>query len=160
MRIVAGHQGIRVAPVQRSTARTDAFEFMSNVSVEQPKSAIIREMAREFKRTRDGKGRILVVAGPAVVHTGAAEHLERLIQWGYVDLLFAGNAIAVHDIENTLFGTSLGVNLEQGSLTHRGHENQMRAINAIRQAGSIARAVETGLLRRGIMAACIRHGVQ
>ncbi len=160
MKIVAGHQGIRVAPIQRSTARTDAFEFMSNVSVEQPKSAIIREMAREFKRTREGKGKILVVAGPAVVHTGAAEHLERLIQWGYVDLLFAGNALAVHDIENALFGTSLGVNLGRADLADQGHENHMRAINAIREAGSIARAVETGLLQRGIMCSCVRHGVE
>jgi len=160
MKIVASHQGIRVAPIQRSTARTDAFEFMSNVSVEQPKSAMIREMAREFKRTRDGKGRILVVAGPAVVHTGAAEHLERLIQWGYVDLLFAGNALAVHDIENALFGTSLGVNLGRADLADQGHENHMRAINAIREAGGIARAVETGLLQRGIMCSCVRHGVE
>jgi lysine-ketoglutarate reductase/saccharopine dehydrogenase-like protein (TIGR00300 family) len=160
MKIVAGHQGIRVAPIQRSTARTDVFEFMSNVSVEQPKSAIIREMAREFKRTRDGKGKILVVAGPAVVQTGAAEHLERLIQWGYVDLLFAGNALAVHDIENALFGTSLGVNLGRANLADQGHENHMRAINAIREAGGIARAVETGLLQRGIMCSCVRHGVE
>jgi len=160
MKIVTGHQGIRVAPIQRSTARTDVFEFMSNVSVEQPKSAIIREMAREFKRTRDGKGKILVVAGPAVVHTGAVEHLERLIQWGYVDLLFAGNALAVHDIENALFGTSLGVNLGHANLADQGHENHMRAINAIREAGGIARAVETGLLQRGIMCSCVRHGVE
>ncbi len=160
MKIVAGHQGIRVAPIQRSTARTDVFEFMSNVSVEQPKSAIIREMAREFKRTRDGKGKILVVPGPAVVHTGAAEHLERLIQWGYVDLLFAGNALAVHDIENALFGTSLGVNLGRADIADQGHENHMRAINAIREAGGIARAVETGLLQRGIMCSCVRHGVE
>ena len=160
MKIVAGHQGIRVAPIQRSTARTDAFEFMSTVSVEQPKSAIIREMAREFKRTREGKGKILVVAGPAVVHTGAAEHLERLIQWGYVDLLFAGNALAVHDIENALFGTSLGVNLGRADLADQGHENHMRAINAVREAGGIARAVETGLLQRGIMCSCVRHGVE
>jgi lysine-ketoglutarate reductase/saccharopine dehydrogenase-like protein (TIGR00300 family) len=160
MKIVADHQGIRVAPIQRSTARTDVFEFMSNVSVEQPKSAMIREMARELKRTRDGKGKILVVAGPAVVHTGAAEHLERLIQWGYVDLLLAGNALAVHDIENALFGTSLGVNLGRADLADQGHENQMRAINAIREAGGIARAVETGLLQRGIMCSCIRHGVE
>jgi lysine-ketoglutarate reductase/saccharopine dehydrogenase-like protein (TIGR00300 family) len=133
---------------------------MSNVSVEQPKSAMIRKMAREFKRTRDGKGKILVVAGPAVVHTGAAEHLERLIQWGYVDLLFAGNALAVHDIENALFGTSLGVNLGRADLADQGHENHMRAINAIREAGGIARAVETGLLQRGIMCSCVRHGVE
>ena len=108
MQVVVGHQGIKVVPVQRSTARTDVFEFMAaNPSVEKPKTAVIREMAREFKRAREEAGKILVVAGPAVVHTGAAEHLEKLIEWGYVDLLFAGNALAVHDIENALFGTSL-----------------------------------------------------
>jgi len=160
MKIVVGHQGIRVAPLQRSTSRTDVFEFMSNVSVEQPKSAIIREMARELKRARETGGKILVVAGSAVVHTGAAEHLEKLIEWGYVDLLFAGNALAVHDIENALFGTSLGMNLNRGAFADEGHENHMRAINAIREAGSIAHAVEIGLLRRGIMCSCVRHGVQ
>ena len=117
MKIVVGHQGIRVVPLQRSTARADVFEFMaSNVSIEKPKSAVIREMAREFKRSREENGRILVVGGPAIVHTGAAEHFEKLIEWGYINLLFAGNALAAHDIENALFGTSLGVYLEHGSL--------------------------------------------
>ncbi len=122
MEVVVGHHGIRVAPLQRSTARTDVFEFMSsNVSIEKPKSAVIREMAREFKRSREENGRILVVGGPAIVHTGAAEHFEKLIEWGFVQLLFAGNALAAHDIENALFGTSLGVNLEQGALDRSGH---------------------------------------
>ncbi len=160
MDIVVGHQGIRVAPIQRSTARTDVFEFMRSVSIEQPKSAVIRETASALKRTRETEGKILVVAGPAVVHTGAAEHLEKLIQWGYVNLLFAGNALAVHDIENALFGTSLGMNLNRGTLADQSHENHMRAINAIREAGSISRAVEIGLLPRGIMCSCVRHGVQ
>jgi lysine-ketoglutarate reductase/saccharopine dehydrogenase-like protein (TIGR00300 family) len=160
MEVVVGHQGIRVVPRQRSTSRTDVFEFMaSSVSIEKPKSAVIREMARELKRVRKEGGRILVVAGPAVVHTGAAEHLEQLIEWGYVDLLFTGNALAVHDIENALFGTSLGVFLEQGALADAGHENHMRAINAIRGAGGIAAAVERGILRRGIMYNCVQHGV-
>jgi lysine-ketoglutarate reductase/saccharopine dehydrogenase-like protein (TIGR00300 family) len=160
MEVVVGHQGIRVVPRQRSTSRTDVFEFMaSSVSIEKPKSAVIREMARELKRVRKEGGRILVVAGPAVVHTGAAEHLEQLIEWGYVDLLFTGNALAVHDIENALFGTSLGVFLEQGALADAGHENHMRAINAIRGAGGIAAAVERGILRRGIMYKCVQHGV-
>jgi len=160
MEVVVGHQGIRVVPLQRSTVRTDVFEFMSsNVSVEKPKSAVIREMAREFKRAREEKGKILVVGGPAIVHTGAAEHFEKLIEWGFVQLLFAGNALAAHDIEYALFETSLGVNLEEGALTQHGTQNHMRAINAIRGAGGIRQAVANGLLKRGIMYSCVKHGV-
>src|SRR5437016_8959335 len=124
MEIVVGHQGIKVVPVQRSTSRTDVFEFMStNISLEKPKSGVIREMATELKRAREAGGKILVVAGPAVVHTGGAEHLERLIEWGYVDLLFAGNALAMRDIENVLFGKPRRMNLDRGSLDDEGHEN-------------------------------------
>jgi lysine-ketoglutarate reductase/saccharopine dehydrogenase-like protein (TIGR00300 family) len=158
--IVTGQHGIRVVPPQRSIARKDVFEFMSSsVSIEKPKSAIIREMAREFKREREKGGKILLVAGPAVVHTGAAEHLVRIIEAGFIQLLFAGNALAVHDIENALYGTSLGVFLEEGSLAEKGHENHMRAINAIRGAGGIAAAVASGLLTRGIMCKCVQRGV-
>jgi lysine-ketoglutarate reductase/saccharopine dehydrogenase-like protein (TIGR00300 family) len=161
MEIVVGHQGIKVVPVQRSTSHTDVFEFMStNISLEKPKSGVIREMATELQRARTEGGKILVVAGPAVVHSGAAPHLEKLIELGFVDLLLGGNALALHDIENALYGTSLGINLERGSLAEHGHENQMRAINVIREAGSISRAVETGALKSGIMAACVRHGVE
>jgi lysine-ketoglutarate reductase/saccharopine dehydrogenase-like protein (TIGR00300 family) len=160
MEVVVGHQGIRVVPLQRSTARTDVFEFMSsNVSVEKPKSAVIREMAREFKRSREENGRILVVGGPAIVHTGAAEHFEKLIDWGFIQLLFAGNALAAHDIENALFETSLGVNLEHGALAHEGTQNHMRAINAVRGAGGIKQAVASGLLKRGIMYTCVKNNV-
>lgn len=158
--IVVGQHGIRVAPPQRSVARKDVFEFMSSsISIEKPKSAIIREMAREFRRAREEGGKILLVGGPAIVHTGAAEHLVRIIDAGYVHLLFAGNALAVHDIENALYGTSLGVYLDEGSLVEKGHENHMRAINAIRGAGGIAAAVENGLLTRGIMHKCVQRGV-
>ena len=161
MEIVVGHQGIKVVPVQRSTERTDVFEFMStNILLEKPKSGIIREMAMELQRARTEGGKILVVAGPALVHSGAVPHLEKLMELGFVDLLFGGNALALHDIENALFGTSLGINLEQGSLAERGHENQMRALNIIRKAGGISRAVEDGTLKSGIMAACVRHGVE
>ena len=160
MEIVVGHQGIRVVPLQRSTARADVFELMSsNVSVERPKSAVIREMAREFQRSREEHGRILVVGGPAIVHTGAAEHFEKLIKWGYIQLVFAGNALAAQDIENALFGTSLGVNLENGGLAHQGTQNHMRAINAIRGAGGIRQAVASGLLKRGIMYTCVKNDV-
>jgi lysine-ketoglutarate reductase/saccharopine dehydrogenase-like protein (TIGR00300 family) len=160
MEVVVGHHGIRVAPVQRSTARPDVFEFISsNVSIEKPKSAVIREVAREFIRTREEKGKILVVAGPAVVHTGAVEHFEKLIQWGFVDLLFGGNGLAAHDIENALFGTSLGVNLEHGAFTDQGSQNHIRAINAIRGAGGIRQAVTNGLLKSGIMYTCVKNRV-
>ena len=161
MEIVVGHQGIKVVPVQRSTERTDVFEFMStSIALEKPKSGVIREMATELKRARAGGGKILVVAGAAIVHSGAVPHLEQLIELGFVDLLFGGNALALHDIENALFGTSVGIDLKRGSLAERGHENQMRAINTIREAGGISRAVETGTLKSGIMAACVRHGVE
>lgn len=160
MLLAVGHHGIRVVPAQRSTGRRSVFEFMaSNVSSEKPKSAVIREIASEFHLAREAGGKILIVAGPAVVHTGAGEHLEKLIEWGYVDLLFAGNALAAHDIEQALYGTSLGVYLQQGALAEEGHENHMRAINTIRAAGGIAPAVAKGILRQGIMRQCIQHNV-
>ncbi len=160
MLLAVGHHGIRVVPAQRSMDRRSVFEFMaSSVSSEKPKSAVIREIAAEFRLAKEAGGKILVVAGPAVVHTGAGEHFEKLIEWGYVNLLFAGNALAAHDIEQALFGTSLGVYLERGALADEGHENHMRAINTIREAGGIAEAVNKGILRRGIMHHCIRHQV-
>jgi lysine-ketoglutarate reductase/saccharopine dehydrogenase-like protein (TIGR00300 family) len=100
-----------------------------------------------------------VVAGPAVVHTGAGEHFEKLLEWGYVNLLFAGNALAAHDIEQALYGTSLGVYLSRGALADEGHENHVRAINTIRGAGGIAAAVAKGILRQGIMFQCVRHNI-
>ncbi|CAN5614695.1 TIGR00300 family protein [soil metagenome] len=159
--IVVGQKGIRVVPVQRSTSRTDEFEFMAtSLSSERPKSAAIRQMAREITRARAEGGKTLLVAGPPVVHTGASEHLENLINAGHVDVLFAGNGLAVHDIEHALFGTYLGVDLHRGASADRGHENQLRAINAIRRAGGIAAAVDSGLLQKGIMHACIRRKVK
>jgi len=158
--IAVGHHGIRVVPFQRSIDRRSVFEFMaSNVSSEKPKSAVIREMAAEIVLAKRSGGKILVVAGPAVVHTGAGEHLVKMIERGYVNLLFAGNALAVHDIEQALYGTSLGVYLQRAALADEGHENHMRAINTIRAAGGIAAAVTQGLLRQGIIYQCIKHNV-
>src|SRR5712692_1622013 len=133
--IVIGHQGIRVVPVQRATSHTDVFQFINtSVAADEPKSAIIRELARELVRARQGKAKIAIVAGHALVLTGAGEHLQRLIEHGYVDLIFAGNAFAVADVERALFGTSLGVNPEH-AIPGGGHENHMRAINIIRECG-------------------------
>jgi lysine-ketoglutarate reductase/saccharopine dehydrogenase-like protein (TIGR00300 family) len=158
--IVVGIQGVRVVPMQRSTSRTDIFQFITtNVSAERPKGTVIREIAGELVRMRRNGGKILVVGGPAIVHTGAAEQLEELIERGYVQRLFAGNGLAVYDIESVLYGTSLGVDLERSAIVDRGHENHMRAINTIREAGGIAEAVEKKVLTRGIMHACVKHGV-
>jgi lysine-ketoglutarate reductase/saccharopine dehydrogenase-like protein (TIGR00300 family) len=158
---VVGHRGVRIVPLQRSTERPSVFEFMaSNVSSEKPKTAVIREMAAEIRRARSEGGKILIVAGPAVVHTGAGGHVEKLIEWGFVQLLFAGNALAVHDIEHALYGTSLGVYLDRGALADEGHENHMRGINTIRAAGGIVKAVQSGVLRSGIMYQCVKHNVE
>ncbi len=157
--IVVGHQGIRVVPVQRSTTRTDIFQFINTiVDADEPKSAIIRELGEELRRAHTAKGKIAIVAGPAIVRTGAAEHLVRLIEAGYVDRLFAGNSFAAYDVEHTLFGTSLGMNPDL-AFTRGGHENHLRAINAIRGAGGIFSAVRKKILTRGVMYACVLHDV-
>lgn len=156
--IVLGHAGVRVFPEERMRKVQD-FEFMaSDVSTEKPKQVAIRQIARELAKNRQG-GRTVVVAGPAVVHTGSSEFLEQLICDGYVHALFAGNALAAHDMESALFGTSLGVRLESGGPVEGGHAHHLRAINRIRRAGGIRRAVETGVLTSGIMYQCVRHGV-
>src|SRR5881398_661757 len=157
--IVVGHQGVRVVPVQRATSRTDVFQFINTIiDADEPKSAVIRELGRELQRVRKAKGRIAVVGGPAIVRTGAGEHLVRLIESRYVDRLFAGSAFAVYDVERALFGTSLGMNPDL-AFARGGHENHLRAINAIREAGGIATAVKKKVLTRGIMHACVLHKV-
>jgi lysine-ketoglutarate reductase/saccharopine dehydrogenase-like protein (TIGR00300 family) len=157
--IVIGHQGVRVVPVQRATTRTDVFQFINTiVDADEPKSAIIRELAGELHRAHAVKGKIAVVVGPAVVRTGAGQHLVRLIESRYVDRLFAGNSFAAYDVERALFGTSLGMNPDL-AFARGGRENLIRAVNAIREAGAIASAVEKKILTSGIMHACVRHKV-
>jgi lysine-ketoglutarate reductase/saccharopine dehydrogenase-like protein (TIGR00300 family) len=157
--VVVGHAGVRVFPEERSRG-PQAFAFMdSNVSTEKPKGIATREIARELVDHRAAGGKILFVGGPAIIHTGSGEFVQRLIRLGYVDVLFAGNALAAHDIEQALFGTSLGVYLDREGLAEAGHEHHLRAINRIRRAGGIRQAVETGVLTSGVMYECIRHGV-
>lgn len=159
-RIVIGRQGLRVFPVQMHETRRDLFEFMASpVSSEKPKAVSVREIASAMRRTREAGERIIAVLGPAVVHTGGAELVCRLIRAGYINTLFAGNALAAHDIEQSVFGTSLGVSLEKGLPTHEGHEHHLRVINTVRRHGSISRAVEAGYIRSGIMYECIKGQV-
>lgn len=160
MPIVVGHGGVRVFPPER-TSNHQSFEFMNSaVSTEKPKGVAIRQVAQELFRTRAAGGRSLLVGGPAIVHTGSAEHVRQLIRRGYINVLFAGNALATHDIEQALFGTSLGVQLERGDLVEAGHEHHLRAINRIRRAGGIKKAVESGMLTSGIMYECVKSNVE
>jgi lysine-ketoglutarate reductase/saccharopine dehydrogenase-like protein (TIGR00300 family) len=158
-RIVVGRQGLRVFPAE-TQARTNLFEFMASpVSSEKPKGVTVREIAEAMKRTRAAGEKILAVLGPAVVHTGSVPHVCRLIRGGFLNVLFAGNALATHDIEQALYGTSLGISQDHGLPTEEGHEHHLRAINTIRRLGGIRRAVERGVLKSGIMYECVRHDI-
>ncbi|MHC4398877.1 MAG: ornithine cyclodeaminase, nickel-pincer nucleotide-dependent [Planctomycetota bacterium] len=157
--VVVGHGGVRVFPDERRGER-QAFEFMgSAVSTEKPKGVAVRRIARQLADNRANGGKTLLVGGPAIVHTGSGPYLCRLIRSGHVDLLFAGNALAAHDVEHALFGTSLGVDLQRGEAAEAGHEHHLRAINRIRRAGGIRRAVEAGVLTSGVMYECVRNDV-
>jgi lysine-ketoglutarate reductase/saccharopine dehydrogenase-like protein (TIGR00300 family) len=150
---------VKVVPAPRKDP-SHVFGFMSSeVSAERPKELTVAAVARGMAETRRRGQKILFVGGPAIIHTGAGVYLERLIADRWVDVLFAGNALATHDIEAVLLGTSLGVQLETGVPTASGHNHHLRAINTIRAAGGIREAVERGLLTRGVMHACIVHGV-
>jgi lysine-ketoglutarate reductase/saccharopine dehydrogenase-like protein (TIGR00300 family) len=155
---VVGHHGIRVHPQERPRAK-QTFEFMSSaVSSEKPKAQVVAEVARMLRETRDRGEETIAVVGPAVIHTGAAEHLARLVELGYVSVLFGGNAVATHDIESALYGTSLGVGLADGIPRAGGHEHHLRAINTVRSYGSIAKAVEAGVITSGLMYTLVKTG--
>jgi lysine-ketoglutarate reductase/saccharopine dehydrogenase-like protein (TIGR00300 family) len=158
-RIVVGRDGLRVFPGE-VLARQNLFEFMASpVSSEKPKGVAVREIAAAMRRTREAGEKILAVLGPAVVHTGSVEHICQLVRKGYLNVLFAGNALATHDIEQALYGTSLGVSLTRGLPTEEGHEHHLRSINTIRRLGGIKSAVERGVLKSGVMYECVRHNI-
>lgn len=158
-RIVVGRQGVRVHPLPQAPAGS-AFAFMaSDVSSEKPKALLIGKVADQIRTARLAGGKLLVVCGPAVVHTGGSRPLAQLVRDGWIDVLFAGNGFATHDIETDVLGTSLGVSVEHGGPTEGGHSNHVRVINEIRRHGSIAEAVDAGYLRGGVMYECIRRDV-
>ena len=158
--IVVGHAGVKVLPMARREGGA-TFEFMSSpVSTEKPKGVTIRQIASDLHRLRQEGGRVLIVGGPAIVHTGSGEWICQLIQQGYIQRLFAGNALATHDIEQSLYGTSLGVHLGRGISVQAGHEHHLRAINTIRRVGGIRVAVKQGVLKSGIMHDCVQYGVE
>jgi lysine-ketoglutarate reductase/saccharopine dehydrogenase-like protein (TIGR00300 family) len=156
--VVVGRDGVRVHPPTRSRD-TQIFEFMSSeVSSEKPKALLVRQVAERVRAARQRGGKVLAVCGPAVVHTGAAPDLARLVHAGWVDVLFAGNGFATHDLEANMLGTSLGVSVAEGTPTEGGHSNHIRVINEVRRAGSIAAAVDTGVVTGGVMHACVTTG--
>jgi lysine-ketoglutarate reductase/saccharopine dehydrogenase-like protein (TIGR00300 family) len=157
--VVCSLDGIRVVPEFRERDR-HGFAFMTGgISSERHVETSVGRIADMIRDVKGAGGRIAFVVGPVVVHTGAAAYFCELIRRGYVDVLLAGNALAVHDIEGALYGTSLGVSLETGAPVEGGHRHHMRAINTIRRAGGIRPAVESGLLSSGVMYECVRHNV-
>jgi lysine-ketoglutarate reductase/saccharopine dehydrogenase-like protein (TIGR00300 family) len=157
--LVVGYSGIKVTPLEDEQRDQAEFRFMSNeVSSERPKGRMIAHCAEAILKAKDRGERVLLVGGPAIVHSGSGPILAKLILDGWIDVLFAGNALAAHDIESNMLGTSLGVDLATGSSSAHGHTHHLRAINRVRRAGSIRAAVESGLITGGVMHACITTG--
>ncbi len=158
--VVCGLAGLRVLPQFRDRERAD-FAFMSNeVSSERRVESSVARIAAIVRDVKQRGERIVFVAGPVVIHTGGAPYFIDLIRRGYVDAVLAGNALAVHDAEQVLFGTSLGVDLEAGVAVQGGHRHHMRAINTINRAGGIRGAMDSGVLPGGVMVECVRAGVE
>jgi lysine-ketoglutarate reductase/saccharopine dehydrogenase-like protein (TIGR00300 family) len=162
--VVVGSEGIRTrresTTLKKGTTATEEFGFMgAGVSSERRVELVVEQIAWDLRRIRDQGGKVVVTAGPVVIHTGGSEHLNKLIQDGYVQALLGGNAIAVHDIEQSMMGTSLGMDMKRGVSVHGGHRHHLKAINTIRRCGSIANAVEQGVLKSGVMYECVKNNV-
>jgi lysine-ketoglutarate reductase/saccharopine dehydrogenase-like protein (TIGR00300 family) len=159
--VVCGYAGVRVQPLERPRSGGDrSFTFMSSeVSSEKPQGLMVQKIAQTARDTKAAGKKILWVLGPAVVHTGSIDAFTSLVRGGWVDVVFAGNALATHDCEASIYGTSLGVSLKEGIPTEHGHEHHIRAINAVRRAGSFAAAVEQGVITNGIMHTLVTNGV-
>jgi lysine-ketoglutarate reductase/saccharopine dehydrogenase-like protein (TIGR00300 family) len=157
--IVVGGDGVRVQAPKKLRAG-GSFEFMaSEVSSEKPKALLVAQVAERLQACRERGGKILAVCGPAVVHTGAAPDVARLVRDGWIDVLFAGNGFATHDIESNVLGTSLGISVDAGLPVEHGHSNHLRVINEVRRWGSIEAAVDGGFITGGVMYECIRRSI-
>lgn len=157
--VVVGHEGVRVhAPERDRSLRS--FEFMnSEVSSEKPKALLVAQVAERVRAAHERGESVLAVCGPAVIHTGGGPAIAQLVRDGWIDVLFAGNGFATHDMESNVLGTSLGVSVESGHGTDGGHSNHLRLINEVRRHGSIAAAVDAGYVTGGVMYECTRRGV-
>lgn len=158
--IIVGEGGIKITPPERPREGVNVFEFMgSSSSSERPTQHIAKKVAEDIYKTKKNGGKIIIVGGPAIIHTGAADAVADLIKLGFIDGVLAGNALAVHDIEYATLGTSLGMNVHDATLAYRGHRNHMETINAVFRAGSIANMVKTKKLTRGIMYQCVKNKI-
>lgn len=156
--VVVGFLGVKVAVPPPPKSSDSVFEFMNSVvSSEKPQALQVRQIADQMRECKRQGKRVLWVGGPAIVHTGGAPALSRLVDAGYVDVLFGGNAVAVHDIESNMYGTSLGVDLSKGSGVDHGHENHIRAINRVRSHGDIKAAVDAGAITGGLMYSLVKN---
>ena len=157
--VVVGFDGVRVHPPEHAR-ELRSFEFMnSEVSSEKPKALLVRQVAARVRACKERGEKVLAVCGPAVIHTGGGPEVARLVRGGWIDVLFAGNGFATHDMESNVLGTSLGVSVSSGEGTEGGHSNHLRLINEVRRHGSIAAAVESGFVTGGAMYECVSGGV-
>jgi lysine-ketoglutarate reductase/saccharopine dehydrogenase-like protein (TIGR00300 family) len=158
--IVVGEKGVRVIPPERPREKS-IFHFMGGtVSSERPSMTLVKKIAREMFEIKERGGKIAVVLGPAVVHTGANLKMAEIIRMGFVDVVLGGNAIAVHDIESNLFGTSLGMDIKTGEPVPGGHRHHLYSISEIIAHGGIKKAVEKGVITAGIMYECVKNDVK
>ena len=158
--VVVGEEGIKIVPPERPREGLDSFQFMSShTSTEKPIQSISSKLARDLVSIKKNKGKIIVVGGPAIVHTGAVDVLAQLIRLGFVHGILAGNALLVHDVEHALLGTSLGIDVKHGSSTHMGHRNHIVAVNELFKAGSVKKLVKSGKINSGIFYECEKNNV-
>jgi len=159
-KIVVGEEGVRIIPPKRPREGMNVFQFMGgSISSERPTQHIAKKVAEDIYKTRKLGGKIVLVGGPAIVHTGAADSVATMIRLGFINALLAGNALAVHDIEYSTLGTSLGMNINDGTLAVRGYRNHMQTINSVFKAGSIVKMVKSKQLSKGIMYECVRKNI-
>jgi lysine-ketoglutarate reductase/saccharopine dehydrogenase-like protein (TIGR00300 family) len=159
-RIVVGEEGIRVTPPKRPREGMNVFQFMGgSSSSERPTQHIAKKVAEDIYKTRKAGGKIVLVGGPAIVHTGASDSVATLIRMGFINAILSGNALAVHDIENATLGTSLGMNVHDGSLAVKGYRNHMQTINSVFKAGTIAKMVQSKKLTKGIMYESVKKNI-
>ena len=159
-KIVCGVDGVRVSPEFQERDRLGFAFMMNDVSSERRVEVSVKKIIATMEEVKANNGRIAFVAGPVVIHSGGGPHFAELIKGGFVDVLLAGNALAVHDVERALYGTSLGIDLDAGSAVEEGHKNHMRAINVINRAGNLRSAVDQKVLKSGVMYEAIRHDVE
>lgn len=158
--VVVEDIGVKVAPPQRPRDKANIFAFMgSSSSSERPTQHIAKKVAQDILETKKRGGKIIIVGGPAIVHTGAVTSVAEMIRGGYIHGILAGNALAVHDIEYATLGTSLGMYVHDATLAKRGHRNHMDTINEVFKSGSIAKMVKNGKLAKGIFYECVKKKI-